>query len=731
MYVMRLKLLFITIIIISVVFLILNFEKNIKIEEYLDKRTSQFKIIYESHYDQFLDKSKIIFDIVVNKKEVIEIYEKLQTASEKEKNILREKLYKLLQNDYNKFTSIKLKQLHFHLSSNESFLRFHKSSVYGDNLIGIRQTVEYVNRYGKSINGFEAGKIYSGYRFVYPLKDKSNKHLGSVEVSFDVSIFTEEFMGHFKVVSNYHLKKEIIDKKLLNSEKSLYYRQSPISGYYIEKHNNKTVYDNINTLKASKLIISKALKSINKGKAISLLDNESNIIVTFLPIKNPVSSEVVAILTIKSNTDFIENKTINTYFIFTIISLFIIVIVVIVYLWARHKNEEKKRLTLKVRSKTNQLREQNERTNLILDSQTSIVIVSDGKKVSRFNQIFFEIFGYKNINDFNSKYNCICELFIEKKDTPHIMPIMDGMNWTEYIAINYELLHITYMLDKHGDERVYNVKVNNNIFENEYLIVLTDITELLSLKNNLQERIEKEVEATKKEGLQHFEASKIASMGEMLENIAHQWRQPLSQINSAVYNLDDILFKNKIQNLEIETKLVEIESLTQYMSNTINDFKNFYSKKQESVMFSLEDVLLKTINIIKPTLNSYDILIEYDMISDAKLVGFPSELQQAVLVVLNNAKDAFLSNKTDKAKINIITKEDDKHYIISICNNAGRIDENILDKVFEPYFTTKHKAQGTGLGLYISRMMIESTNGTINLENTDDGVCFLINLSKG
>ena len=249
------------------------------------------------------------------------------------------------------------------------------------------------------------------------------------------------------------------------------------------------------------------------------------------------------------------------------------------------------------------------------------------------------------------------------------------------------------------------------------------------IKSGLQQKIDEEIAKSREKDKMIFHQSKLVSMGEMLENIAHQWRQPLSQINSAVFVIDDVLYQHKCKDTKIEEKLLEIESLTTYMSKTIDDFKNFFDKHKEREVFSLKDVIEKSIFILKGTLKSHNIEIDIDLDDEFKSYGYPSELQQVVVSILNNAKEALISKKVANPRIYVRVDRIDEYNNIYICDNAGGIKSEIMDKIFEPYFTTKYKSQGTGLGLYISKLIIEdSLGGELGVKNVVDGACFHISI---
>ena len=225
--------------------------------------------------------------------------------------------------------------------------------------------------------------------------------------------------------------------------------------------------------------------------------------------------------------------------------------------------------------------------------------------------------------------------------------------------------------------------------------------------------------------------SRMASMGEMIENIAHQWRQPLSQINSSVLLLDGLLKHKNVEDKRIEEKLLEIESLTQYMSSTIDDFKNFFEQNKQVLSFSLDEVFDHVFTIISSLLHKHNIYLEY--INDDILIlkGYPNELQQVILVLINNAIDSLTERKIDEPKIVISVLNEKKSLKIQIEDNAGGIDESMIEQIFYPYFTTKQESDGRGVGLYMSKMIIEdSMHGMLHVENTEKGACFMIEIPK-
>ncbi len=228
-----------------------------------------------------------------------------------------------------------------------------------------------------------------------------------------------------------------------------------------------------------------------------------------------------------------------------------------------------------------------------------------------------------------------------------------------------------------------------------------------------------------------FHQNKQVAMGEMIENIAHQWRQPLTQINSSVLVIDDILHQHNSMSNELDEKLIEIESLTEYLSQTIDDFRGFFDKSKVKKTFLLDEIVEKSTSLVSGALKKNNIQLEIQGDKNLLIDSFESELLQVLVVILNNAKDVLIQKTIKDSQININLKKVNQHFTITICDNAGGVPEKIIGKIFEPYFTTKHQSQGTGLGLYISKIIIEdSLQGNLKVYNTKDGACFEILLKE-
>ena len=276
------------------------------------------------------------------------------------------------------------------------------------------------------------------------------------------------------------------------------------------------------------------------------------------------------------------------------------------------------------------------------------------------------------------------------------------------------------------------IKILNTQLKKTSVQLIVAKEELEILNNTLEKRIEVEINKNTKHQLMLMHQSKLVQMGEMIENIAHQWRQPLSQINSSILLIDTFLIKQQFNDVYVDEKLLEIESITEYMSKTIDDFKNFFNPNKQKTIFNIENAIHKSYDILKGSIKVHHINVEINISKELQCNSYIEELQQVVLTILNNAIDAIVSTKIPAGKIIISAFIKDDDIIIAIQDNAKGIDNKVIDKIFEPYFTTKHKTQGTGLGLYMAKMIIEDgLDGTLSVENKIDGACFTIQIPKG
>ncbi len=279
---------------------------------------------------------------------------------------------------------------------------------------------------------------------------------------------------------------------------------------------------------------------------------------------------------------------------------------------------------------------------------------------------------------------------------------------------------------KGASEIYFNITEQKNDFQNlldkttnililafVVFISILFIVLFFSSKNNLLQ---------KNKELMLFEQSKLASMGEMIGNIAHQWRQPLSMISTSITALKAKNEMGIMDKKDLDDTVKHVVNSVNYLSTTIDDFRNFFDKDKNITNVNIKDLINSTHTIVNDNLVSNNIILYKDL-NDIQVEVLENELKQVLINIINNAKDALLSDKNselDKKIIIIDTKQKDNKLVINIQDNAGGIPDNIFNKIFEPYFTTKHKSIGTGIGLYMCKTIIETNmKGSISVVNQE------------
>ena len=563
-------------------------------EELLQIEKDSAKVQLNTIIEAFRVHSNILYFNRIDTKKIKELLLNVNEASSSKQNEIRKELYLELIDMYNNMHDFKLKQLHFHLKNNDSFLRFHRPEKFGDNLADVRETVKYVNKYQKPAHGFEEGRIYNGYRFVYPLK-LNDKYIGSVETSVSMEDITNEFRKEFSKDIDFIIKKSVVDKKVFSSEKDNYKECTTSTLFYHEKSISK----GRNSLIES--IISEYNKNHNiddKLKEGELFNffikmNENYYVTTFLPIHNFFKNETVGYIIItKEHNSFITYE--KQYYLFLIFLIFFTMFIVyfmykidddkhelmhnnkildevqkishIGYwefdliknrlIWsdeiynifdlekaqfeASHKsilkyvhhddlervsnafynsieNKTDYRIEYKIITKNNELKHiselckhtladdgniiqslgtihditvQKEAYNKLykfIDTQNTIVILTNGEEINFANKEFLNFFGFKELEDFKKESKCICEFFLENDRFFHLGKLKNNENWIDAIISLSQPKRIVGMLTKDSIIVVFSITLN--YFEDDlYIVSFSDISQTINEQIILEEK---------------------------------------------------------------------------------------------------------------------------------------------------------------------------------------------------------------------------------------------------
>jgi PAS domain S-box-containing protein len=306
-----------------------------------------------------------------------------------------------------------------------------------------------------------------------------------------------------------------------------------------------------------------------------------------------------------------------------------------------------------------------------------------------------------------------------------------------------------YFIKKNGAFLSVHITVAPIDYKNGAIVIFRDITkikeyekslelevnkktkELNELNKNLQLKVEEALAKNKQKDILLQQQSRNIAIGEMMSNIAHQWRQPLSAITSSVSGLKLKEEFGILEESDIDNANECVMKNAEFLSTTIDNFRKFFKKDSSKKIFIISNSIKSALNIIQSTYDNFLIQVNLDLDESIDYYGDETLLSQAILNILSNSKDAFVKNNITDKRVTIELKKEDKQIIIKLKDNAGGIDDIIKDKIFDPYFTTKHQSQGTGLGLYMSSQIIQNDfNGFINMYNKEDkdgyGACFVI-----
>lgn len=315
----------------------------------------------------------------------------------------------------------------------------------------------------------------------------------------------------------------------------------------------------------------------------------------------------------------------------------------------------------------------------------------------------------------SEELNPICRAQKEKRD---VVLIMEGDNRANPTGRPVEVT-IKVIRDQTGQPHhlLTSIRDLTNVRKYE--------EELRRLNESLEQRVRQEVAKNREKDAMLIQQSRLATMGEMMHNVAHQWRQPLTAMTLILYNIKDDFEFGELNHESLSTQVSQGVRLSEKMSTTIDDFRKFFRPDKAVSRFSLGESVNQALNLVEANFSNNHIDVVVEIAEDAQGEGFANEFSQVLLNVLGNAKDVFSKKKTG-GKVNIIVGKDNGMGVVRIRDNGGGIPIDILPKIFDPYFTTKES--GTGIGLYMSRMIMSHMQGNIRAHNVEGGAEFVISI---
>ena|GEM_PF-3395485 len=366
----------------------------------------------------------------------------------------------------------------------------------------------------------------------------------------------------------------------------------------------------------------------------------------------------------------------------------------------------------------------------VFDSSTEAIAITDAQaNILSVNPAFTTITGYEAAEVVGSN--------------PRLL--QSGRHDKAFYQAMWETIHSTGSW--HGE--IWNKRKNGEIYpewlaisavRNEegetlnYVAIFFDITErkraeeaLEALNRTLEQRVAAAVASNREKDLLLIQQSRLAAMGEMVHNIAHQWRQPLNALGLVLSNLNDAYQYHELDQETLDQAMQKGRNLIRNMSTTIDDFRFFFRRDQEQETFELRPAIEKALSLVGAGFDNNGIALELaEGGGEVKAFGYPNEFVQVLLNALNNAKDALQGHQVKNGRVNVAIVQDHGWATVSVRDNGGGIDPRILPKIFDPYFTTK--PNGSGIGLYMSKMLMEHMNGQIEARNTAEGAEILLRI---
>ncbi len=410
-----------------------------------------------------------------------------------------------------------------------------------------------------------------------------------------------------------------------------------------------------------------------------------------------------AILSTSYSLDEDLKKANHIFWVLTLVTFIVFLVLgTVVYLFVKKLGLINHNLDNKVQQRTQELEDEKEYIQTILDINPSILFVVANGSIINANKQFFSFFRCKTLEEFTTKNNCVCDYFVDFDGKPFDKDKkINPKEWYEYLVNTKNLTHhITIIFD--GVLSSFNISAAFLNHKEDILVTLHDITE------------------QKKKDKLLFEQSKLASMAEMIDNIAHQWRQPLSVIATSATGMQMKKEHGVLDDDDFHDSCEVINENSQFLSQTIDEFRKFIKDDNTQRDFYLKKTVENMLELLSHSIHTHKIKIELEIDKDIEILGYPNELVQVLINLYNNAKDAFIAKKQEERYIVISAKEVEHHVELTFQDSGGGIPKDIIEKIYEPYFTTKHQSQGTGMGLHMTyNLVTEGMKGTISVQNSD------------
>lgn len=485
---MKLKSFIVFIIFFILFYIYCLYIQNLKqkdIQSILNLQTQSLNIAKKTILDTYLTVNKKYYFDIINNKEIMQILKEFKYASKDRQNILRGELYRKLYKEYELLKEVYINQFHFHTYDGKSLLRFHVPYINGDDLLDVRLSVKKVIETKKPTVGFEGGRIYSGFRYVFPLI-VNDDYLGSVEFSITFDALRAKLNDVLKLEDTFFiLKKSISYDKVFKPYRVLFKVSDFDKNYYME--NSSITKETITTLSDK---ISQIIKNLKKDKSFKeklykqqnfsmpVINQGIGYIVSFINIKDISGLNAGYIVTIEKFNDLLHIKKKYSNFIrLGVVVFFILFILVLIVLIQIQKTEEEAK----------KVQEEAQKLQRFIDIQDSIVILTDGIEFNFANKSFFEFFNYPSLEIFLKEHNCICEMFIKKENFFSLDNVKEHQeHWIEMLLELPGRKRIVAMKNSNNELHAFSVSINR-YDEKNYILNFSDISDTMKEKLQLEQ----------------------------------------------------------------------------------------------------------------------------------------------------------------------------------------------------------------------------------------------------
>ncbi len=676
-------------------------------EVYL-RHTSVLETTYKTTIHLYKTYAETLYDEVLNKREVLELVAEAYKASPERQAILRGRLYRLLYPTYTHLAENNIRQLHFHFPDNRSFLRFHRLEKYGDSLTDIRESVRLVNTLHKSIFGFENGKIFCGFRYVFPLQYKGN-HVGSVETSVSFKAIQKAMTDAAPMYKYLFIQKQdVVMAKAFPDEREFYTPVSVYPGYVVEdlrilgfdiENPIFPLARRLNPILAKNKGIQNNIAD-EKRFSIFIGDQNKNYIVAGLPLHNVKGEQVAYILSYEENYEIV---TLWNTFRAIVFGLTVLVFALGFFVWQRQQAVE-------------QLKRNEARLSAIARYMGDALYVNNAKgEITFINSAMEKQLGYSPGELLGKDAH---ELFHRHKKNG----VID--TYGECRLLNENMAGRTFSDDKdyflHKDGSIIPVEVKGTPLQSKggkrgSVVIFRDITDRLQAEDD------------------RIKVTKLEAIGVLAGGISHDFNNLLTAIMGNI----ELAKMLTIDNSDVNELLGEAKSASQRATILANQLRTF--SKGGSPVTSAIDLAIFLPDIVSFILSGRPIHSEFLFDNDLWTVQIdPGQIRQVIANVLMNAVESM----GEKGTITIscynhrpgsqTPSQSQKRYVCMEVQDTGTgIPEEHIDKIFDPYFSTKAKGstKGSGLGLSIVHSIIKQHGGYIEVKSSaEKGTCFSIYL---